>query len=133
MATTITELSTARGELESDWVINVSITDASTAETIRDAEADLRHGIKKIIVTGISAGTQWFKILDGENVLIGPVVLATGVPWPLVFENPIYGTLNTALKLQTQSAFKIHCIIKGLSDDMPISSPSASVSASPSS
>jgi len=124
----VTELSTTKGKLEKDWILNVSTTDASTAEVIRVAETDLRHGIRKIIVTGLFAGTQWFKILDDGNVLIGPVILATGVPWSFDFEDIIYGTLNTALKLQTQSAFKIHCIIKGVSDYMPISSPSPSAS-----
>ena len=128
----VTVMSIVKGELENDWVINVSTADASESETIRDAEVDLRHGIRKITVTGVSVGTQWFKILDGEDVLVGPVILATGVPWHFDFGDPIYGTLNTALKLQTQSAFKIHCIIKGVSDDMPISSPSPSPSASPS-
>lgn len=127
---TVTELSTARGELENDWVINVSITDASTAVVLRAAEADKRHGIRKIIITGLTSGTQWVKVLDDSNILLGPVVIASGVPWPFDFEDPIYGTLNTALKIQTQSAFKIHCIIKGVSDDMPISSPSPSPSAS---
>lgn len=128
----VTELSIVKGRLKSDWVINVSTTDASTAEEMRAAEADLRHGIREIIVTGLSAGTQWFKILNDGDILIGPIILASGIPWFMKFESPIYGTLNTALKLQTQSAFKIHCIIKGVSDDMPISSPSPSPSASPS-
>ena len=126
----VTELSTLKGKLKDDWIINVSTTDASTAEEIRGAEADLRHGIREIIVTGISAGTEWFKILNDGDILIGPVVLASGIPWFMKFENPIYGTLNTVLKLQTQSAYKIHCIIKGVSDDMPISSPSPSASPS---
>jgi len=128
----ITELSIAKGELGNDWTINVSTADASTAETMIDAVADLRHGIKKIIVTGLSAGTQWFKILNDGEILIRAIVLANGVPLSFDFGDPIYGTLNTALKLQTQSAFKVHCIIKGVSDDMPISSPSSSPSASPS-
>lgn len=132
MATVVTELSTTKGELENDWVINVSITDASVAETIRDAEADLRHGIKKIIITGLTSGTQWIKVLNDGNPLIGPMVLANGVPWYCECEDPIYCSLNTALKIQTQSAFKVHLIIKGVSDDMPISSPSSSPSASPS-
>ena len=129
MATVITELDTIGGKKEDDWLLNVTVTHASTAVDIRAAAADYQHGIKKITVTGVLAGTEWFKILNGSDILIGPVILATGVPWKCKFKDTIYCTRGNALKLITKSDFPLHCLIEGDTGE-PVSSPSPSASPS---
>lgn len=127
MATTITELNTDSGKQEERWVLNITSNDASGGINIRDAVTDYRHGIKNISL--IAGGNQWIKLLDGENVILGPIVLASGIPWSYNFQSSIYCTRGNALILKTQSAFGIFCVIEG-NTGIPV--PSSSVSASPS-
>ena len=129
MATVITELDTVAGKQEDDVLLNISATDVSIATDIKAATVDYLYGVKSIIITGAFAGTEWFKILDGEDVLIGPVEPVTGIPWSKVFRKPIYCTRGNALKIQTQSALNLHCLLEVV---VGIPVPSPSISASPS-
>ena len=119
MATIITSLDTSPGFYETDWTLNFSATDISTAADIKAAVANSQHGIKSITITALAGGTEWIKVLDGTNPLIGPTVLASGVPLSLAFESPIYCTKDNALKIQTQSAIGVHCIIRGMTGTYP--------------
>lgn len=113
MATIITELDIVQGQKEDDWLLNITASDASGGIDIRVAAEDYRHGIKSFVITALSEGTEWIEFLDGENVMIGPFILASGVPWAHTFIRAIYGTRGNALVLKTQSAFGLHCIVGG--------------------
>jgi len=120
MATIITSLDTSPGFYENDWTLNFIATDISTAADIKAAVANSQHGIKSITITTLGGGTEWVKILDGANPLIGPVILASGVPWSMTFESPIYCAKDNALKIQTQSAIGVHCVIRGMTGTYPV-------------
>lgn len=130
MAITIADLVIDPGKEEDQWTVNISSNDVSTATDIQAANVDHQHGIESITVTGVSAGTEWFRIMDGEDTLIGPVIMATGVPWTHTFKRTIYCTRGNALKIKTESAISIHAVIEGATG-VPVvsSSPSASPSA----
>ena len=64
MATVITELNTVPGKLEDDWVLNVTVTDASGGIDLRTATTDYRHGIKSIIITANE--DAWVAVLTGD-------------------------------------------------------------------
>lgn len=132
MATVITILGTVPNESEYREIYNITITDASTAIELLSANSDRRYGIKSIDVCGQFAGTEWFKVLDGDNILIGPRILNSGIPWPLRFEETVYGTRGNALKFQTKSAFNVSLVMEVLIG-VPHPSSSISPSASPSS
>lgn len=118
---------------DTPWFINYTSADVTTAVTLMSGSLKTRLWIENITVTSLNGGTDWFKLFDGENILVGPVVMANGIPWMHRFVRAIRCTENTDLKFQTQSAFKIHIIIEGFVDKhIPGESPSASVSASPS-
>lgn len=119
MATVITELNITHGGKEGPWVINVTASNASTAQAIRDAVAGNRYGIEDISITALSNNTEWIEILDGEDVMIGPLVLANGVPWTHRFERPLFSTAGNALNLQAQSAFGIHLMVEGTTGTAP--------------
>jgi len=120
MATIITHLDASPGFYETDWTLNFTATDVSTATDIKAAAVNSQHGIRSITITTLSGGTKWVKVLDGANPLIGPTVLASGVPLSLTFESPIYCTKDNALKIQTQSAIGVHCIVRGVTGTYPV-------------
>lgn len=117
MATTVTELVLAvnTNVERPNWALNVTSDDVSSAEVIK-AGATKRHCIEKIAVTYKSGGTNWFKILDGTSELIGPVVVADGVPWVYMFHRSIFGTVGTNLRIKTQAAGDIHVLIEGFTE-----------------
>ena len=127
MATIITELNTVPNESEHREIYNISITDASTAVDLLSAISNSRYGIKSIDVCGQFAGTEWFKIFDGEDILIGPRILNSGIPWSHKFEETVYGTLGNALKFQTESAFNLSLVMEVV---IGVPNPSASISPS---
>ena len=129
MATVITELNTVPGKLEDDWVLNVTVTDASGGIDLCTATTDYRHGIKSIIITANE--DEWVAVLNGDEPLIGPVNLEKGTPWPYDFAKTIYCNRGNALRFKTESAFAVHLFIEG-DTGAPVSSMSASPSASPS-
>lgn len=119
MATLITSLDTSPGFYENDWTLNFTASDISTATDIKAAVANSQHGIKSIIITALSGGTEWIRVLDGTNPLIGPIILASGIPLSLTFESSIYCTKGNALKIQTESAIGVHCLIRGITGTYP--------------
>jgi len=118
MASTVTELSTGvnLNAERPEWALNVVSDDASGAIVIKAAEADKRHCISKLIVTYKSGGTNWFKVLDGTAELIGPLTVADGVPWWYGFIRPVYGSVNTNLRIKTKAAGDIHVLIEGFTE-----------------
>jgi hypothetical protein len=130
MATVITELGTVSGKRENILVYNITVTDASEGIDILAADPEYRYGIRSIDMCGQFAGTEWFKIFNGEDILIGPRILATGIPWVRRFDDLIYCNKGNALRLQTKSAVNLNLIIEVVSGEpYPSSSPSASPSA----
>ena len=124
----ITELNTVPGKKEDDWTLNVYEIEASAGITLRPALPDYRHGVKSLVIT---AGTaKQVTILNGEDPLIGPVNLEKGVPWRYS-EEKVYCDRGSALILKTETDIPIHVLIRG-DTGVPVSSPSASASASPS-
>ena len=118
---TITNLNIDPGELGDQWAINVFIPKADDASepVIIYAEEDYRRqGIESIIVTA-DADDEWFQILNGSTVMIGPCTLAKGVPWSYRFGRTIRGTVSNPLRLQTETDFDINCIIEGVTDIYP--------------
>lgn len=110
---TITALSLS---LPTAWCLNVVSDNASTARIIKEAEPAKKHWIKKISVVCLSAGTEWFKILDGTNEIVGPITIASGVPWTYEFVKEVHGTENAALKIKTKTDVPISAIIEGFTD-----------------
>lgn len=130
MATVITELSTESAEQEQTKTYNVTATDVSAGADLLTAIEDYRYGIKSITITGDFGAGEWFKILDGSNILIGPVPMGENVPWSHKFDDIVYGNQDNALILQTSDAIVMHMIIRvAVSLPYPSSSPSASPSA----
>ena len=120
--TTITELKLSPSVISSLWIKNIVDTDANSGVSIVPAVEEYTHIIKSIIInTNIPA--KWIKILDGENVLIGPVCLAKNVPFELVFESPIYCTAGNAIVLQTEATSEINLIITGKTIPPPLEAP----------
>lgn len=114
---TITELPISQAvsrRLPYNWVLNITSDDASTAVVIRSAEPGKKHWIESLYVT--SYEKEWFQILDGDDILIGPVTTSEGVPWRHTFRRDIHGSENSSLKLQTQSDSIIHLIVEGHTD-----------------
>lgn len=126
MATTITVLDTSPGFHEDDWTLNITASDVSTATDIMAAAENTQYGVKGIVITALAGGTEWVRLLNGSDPLIGPVILNTGTPWSMTFDPPIYCDEGNALKIQTQSAIGVHCLIKGITGLYPekASSPS---------
>jgi hypothetical protein len=124
----ITELDTIPGKREDDWTLNVYEEDASAGVVLRQAMTDYRHGIRSIIIT-VSDNEQ-VTILNGSKPLIGPLNLEKGIPWRYS-EEKIYCDRGDALILKTESNFPVHLLIRG-DTGVPVSSESASLSASPS-
>lgn len=123
----VTELNLTPGRQEFDWKVNVTESAASGGIDLRPAAPETRYGFKAITVTPNMAN-KWFQIMDGENLLIGPVGMPQNVTYKLSLESPIYGTIGNALVLQTEEDFWIHLVIEGVTCP-----PQPSVSASPSS
>jgi len=118
MAITINELTVAvnTNVERPNWCINAVSEDASGAEVLR-AAATKRHSIEKICITYKSGGTNWLKILDGTNELIGPLVLADGVPWSYSFSpRSIFGSAGTNLRVKTQAAGSINIVMEGFTE-----------------
>jgi len=118
MATTVTPLSliTELSAERPSWALNVVSDDVSSGEIIKVPIPNKRHVIEKITVTYKSGGTNWWKLLDGMATLIGPVIVADGQVWQYTFLHPIYGTLNTNLKIKTQASGNIHVLIEGFTE-----------------
>lgn len=125
----ITELDTVSGAHQDDWVLNVSVDNASGGVDIKTGVTDYRHGISSIVIT--ANNDEEVEILNGEDILIGPLNLEKGFPWPKTFNSEIYCDRGNALKIKTESDFKVHLLIEGCTGK-PVSSLSASPSASPS-
>ena len=124
----ITELNTTPGKHEDDWTLNVYEDNASAGVILRPALADYRHGVKSIIIT--TNKNEQVTILNGETPLIGPLNLEKGIPWRCN-EDKVYCNRGNALILKTESEFAVHLLIRG-DTGIPVSSESASPSASPS-
>jgi len=122
MATTVIELDIAaqgaNPNIPTYWALNISSDNASTAQVIKAAETGKRHWIENVIVTCVTANadTDWFRLLDGDDNMIGHIVLAKGVPWSFKFAKPICGTIGTALKIKTATDFGVHVIVEGFTD-----------------
>jgi len=108
----MTELNLTPGRRETDWIINVASSDASGGIDLKSAIPDYRYGIKTLDITP-NEGNKWFKIMDGENVLVGPVGMPQNVTYHLDLKSPVYGTAGNALILKTESAYWIHLIVQG--------------------
>lgn len=98
-----------------NWCLNATSGDASGGETIKAAVAK-RHAVDKITVVYKSAGTNWFKLLDGTNELVGPLTFADGVPYTFTFQRSIFGTASTNLKIKTQAAGDICVVVEGFTE-----------------
>lgn len=121
MATTVTKLNIAAKldpKLPDYWSLNISSDNASTAREIKAAETGKRHWIEHIVITCVTANadTDWVKLMDGNDNLIGQMVLAKGVPFDISFSKPLCGTTNTALNIKTATDFGVHMIVEGFSD-----------------
>jgi hypothetical protein len=127
---TITELNLIPGRRETDMVLNVYATSASGGVEIQSAIPETKYGIKSIVITS-PQDDEWFEILNGTSPFIGPVCLGKNIPYSLNFESPIYCDVGNAMILKTQTDFILHLMIQG-KISLPVSSVSASVSASPS-
>lgn len=108
----ITQLNLTPGRRESDWILNVLETNASGGIDLKAAIPDYRYGVNSLTVT-MSVSGKWFKILDGNTTLIGPVTSVQYVPYHLDFSSTVYATAGNALVLKTEEAFPIHCVIEG--------------------
>jgi hypothetical protein len=120
MATSINEVPIAQGlarRAPIRWCLNVTSDDLTTAAIIKTAEPGKKHWIERLIVT--MADKKAFSILDGDDVLIGPVGGIEGIPWPYDFHRSIHGSENTNLKMQTSELTGIHALIEGYTDSYP--------------
>lgn len=108
----ITELNINPSQRESDWILNVSESDASTGIVLRQALPDYRYGIKSVTISTVE-DEKWILLLDGDTPIIGPLRLGKYIPITLTFESPIYCTIGNSLVLQTEQEFDVYLLIKG--------------------
>jgi len=110
--TTITNLPLSPSVQESLWILNVTETNAVTGVAVVPAVEEYTHIIKSIMINS-SGANKWIEILDGENVVIGPLSLNKNAPLEIVFETSIYCSQGNALLLKTEAEFDVHLIITG--------------------
>ena len=114
------------------FCINETTTDASGGVVLKAGNPVNGIWLEFIKITAVSGG-QWIKIYDGTDVIIGPLILADGVSWDKKFIRPIGCDKGNNLAVKTESAFGVNVIVEGfISEPVPSSSVSASISASPS-
>ena len=108
------------GHVDVQWVVNLASDDLSGATDVKAAEDYYRQGILAITVTAsVDKEDHWFKILDGDSVMLGPVPITYGVPFNKKFDRPLYSSTGNALRVQTDSAFTICCMVDGHTDVEP--------------
>lgn len=132
MASVATELNIFRRKKGIVYCVNFISDDVTTATAIKTPASGGRIWIDKVVVTAVSAGTEWFKLFDDTDTLFGPIVTASGVPWLFCSKRGINLAVDAPLKVQTQSAIPIHVLVEGTVDTDPEVSESASPSSSPS-
>lgn len=108
----VTELNLSPGRRVIDWTLNVAETDASAGIELKPATPDYCYGIKRMVIS-IDASNRWIKLLDGDDLFIGPVVLSKNVPLVLNVESPVYCSKGNALVLQSQEDFPVYALIEG--------------------
>jgi len=103
------------GEVTVQWVVNVS-GDMGTPVEIKPVDDHKRHGIMSINVT-TNKVKNWFSILDGSEVMLGPVYLDNG--FSKIFDRPIYNTPGNSLSIKTAADFLTSCVVEGVSGVIP--------------
>ena len=124
----VTEHDLVPSRQQRSWILNVYESAASEGVDLRPAIGEYRYGVKCITVIPCE-DDEWIKILDGENVLIGPFTGNKNEPIVIEYHVPVQGTEGNALRIQTQNDFTFWAKIEGVTGP-PQSSPSASISAS---
>lgn len=134
MALVITDLSIDRRQTYGDipFCVNFVSDDVSTITTIKAGMPEKRIWIDKIKVTPQSSGTEWFKLYNGNDTLLGPIVVQDGIPWEYTPTRGVNLALGNDLRIKTKSAIGIHVIVDGIVDINPDTSISSSASSSPS-
>ena len=120
MATVITELQSKQAlsaNVPARWMLNISSDDLSAGVVVRAGEPGKKHWIDHITVT--HRKKEWFKVLSGSDVLIGPIETQEGAPWSYHCTIPVACTAGDDLKVQTKSGSTIHILLEGHTDAYP--------------
>jgi len=119
---TITNLKLSSSVTDSIWIRNIVDDNATDGVGIVPAIEHYTHSVKSIIIT-TSVPDKWIKILDGDNILIGPVSLSKYVPLEIVFAEPVLCTVGNPIVLQTEAESDVHIILTGRTLPPPLESP----------
>ena len=106
------ELNLTPGRRESDWILNVPVTDASSGIVLKEAKDDYRYGITKLTIT-TTEDEKTVSIKDGSDDFIGPLKLGKYNPIYLDCGTTVYGTVGNPLILKTEEEFELYVLVQG--------------------